>query len=616
MHEASLESLFERGLISDFDVHFARFLGTLDGRSDRYVVLAAALASFYRSNGHTCIDLSDIGNSCIEVEGFDPLTFPSTESLLRSLIQSQVVGKPGDYRPLILNGTLLYLYRYWNYERKLASSLTKKALSHCTDYEEERIYESIERLFPREEEAKDGDVNWQKLAAFACLRKKLCVISGGPGTGKTFAIARILAFLLECLTNERLQISLATPTGKAAVRLQEALKEAKKVLPCHELVLSRIPTEASTIHRLLKSRPFSPYFDYNEHNPLSSDIVVIDEASMVDLALFSKLAQSLKENTRLIALGDRDQLASVEAGSVLGDICHADHLQLFTTRFIEHYRRVTGEHLNGIPSGSSANELSDCIVRLNKNYRFKEESGLYRMSDALRRGDIAQVMSVLKSESCNDIQWQSLPLPGELFSLLRSWILEHYGVDANKCDPLEVLEHFNRARILCALREGPYGVVHLNTLVEFILRREGFIEGKGVFYSGRPILITRNDYTLGLYNGDVGIIMKEAKKSGLLQAFFPHPDGTVKSFSPHLLPDHETVYAMTVHKSQGSEFEDVLFLMPDRDSPLLTRELIYTALTRARNRICILGREDIFINAIKRRILRSSGLRDALWGKS
>ena len=615
LQEANIDILYERQFLSELDYRFARFLGRLDVTSDANFLLAAALVSHYRGEGHICIDLSEFAETILEFQGLESFICPSLDTWLNVIRTSPLVGEPGDYRPLILDGTRLYLCRYWDYEKKLADTLKNFAGSTYKPFDESHLKESIERIFPRGENDNETDVNWRKVAAFASFRTGLCVISGGPGTGKTYIIARILALLIEQNRERQLNIAMTAPTGKATTRLQEAIKKTKAGLNCDQSVKNAIPDEASTIHRLLGSIPNSPSFRFNAENPLPYDVVIIDEASMVDLALFSKLTQAIKPQSRLILLGDKDQLASVEAGSVLGDICDTGNIHLFSPSFTEDYRRATGEEIGDGTSGAPVAAINDCIIQLMKSYRFGKTSGIHAVSLAVNAGNGQQAIDLIRNSNFSDIHWKSLPRPDELTRHLKDWITEIYTAYMKTSDPLEALHLFNRSRILCVLREGPYGVHNLNVVVEHILQKSGLTNRSGRWYHGRPIMITRNDYNLRLFNGDIGITMTDHKRGGEPSVFFTGLDGSARSFPPLRLPEHETVYAMTVHKSQGSEFEEVLLVMSDRDTSVLTRELIYTAITRAKERILIWGKEDISLTAIKRRIRRSSGLRDALWSQ-
>jgi exodeoxyribonuclease V alpha subunit len=615
MTEATIDNLYERQFLSDLDYRFARFIGRLNNENDALLLLAASLVSRYRGEGHICIDLAELAGTVIEHEGGETLSCPPFDAWLKALNKSPVVGRPGDRKPLILCGVRLYLFRYWDFETLLARALKDMASAKIKTFDEPQLKSSFERIFPRQDDHGKREADWQKIAAFTSVRNRLCVISGGPGTGKTFTVAKILAILVEQSGNDTLNIAITAPTGKAAARLQEAIKEAKATLSCSDTVKAAIPDEASTLHRLLRTIPYSAYFRFNEKNPLPCDVIVIDEASMVDLALFSKLIQAVRPKSRLILLGDKDQLASVEAGSVLGDICDTGNVHRFSPSFIDACRRVTGENIDENHSGAAWDGIGDCIVQLTKSYRFAETSGIHAASRAINAGEGEKTLDLIKKETFRDIRWRSLPEPDGLARHLEDWITGRYDGYLKAADPLEAFDLFSRSRILTVLREGLYGVRNLNFLIERIMQKKGLIDRSGGWYPGRPVMITQNDYNLRLFNGDIGIAMTTKDNDNGLRVFFPGTDGSVRSFPPLRLPEHETVYAMTVHKSQGSEFDDVLFITPDRNTQVMTRELIYTAITRAKEKIQVWGKEDVFLTAIQRRIHRSSGLREALWGK-
>jgi len=342
-------------------------------------------------------------------------------------------------------------------------------------------------------------------------------------------------------------------------------------------------------------------------------MVIVDEASMVDLALMSKLVQALPSDARLVLLGDKDQLASVEAGAVLGDICDTGRIHGFSKDLLNRFREITGDPADISPGNSSGPVIKDSVVELKKNYRFGLESGIRAVSRAVNQGDGNLALRILKSGEYDDIKWTTLPEPNDLYRVIRGNVLHGFKPCLETKDPFVAHSLFGRFRILCALRKGPYGVWAQNLLVEQVLREENLIDTDKRWYRGRPVMITKNDYNLGLFNGDIGIILPDPETDHDLRAFFISPDGALRSFLPVRLPEHETVYAMTVHKSQGSEFDKALLILPDRHTPILTRELIYTGITRAKKSIEVWGTERVFIEGVSQRIERSSGLRDALW---
>jgi len=415
--------LYHSGLFSELDLQFARFISRLSGGESPQISLAAALASRSRREGHICLDLSSLAGKPLGDVGVD-VSCPEWVPWRRALEGSSAVGRPGDYRPLILDGTYLYLYRYWDYEKRLAEFLKARGSSQGTEVDESLLKNGLNRLFPGN---KPKETDWQKIAAFASVVKNFCVISGGPGTGKTFAVAKILALLLEQSKDRHLRIALAAPTGKAAARLKEAIQKAKAQLACPEEIKTAIPEEASTIHRLLRTIPGSPYFQHNEKNPLPADVVVVDEASMVDMALLSKLAAAVPGSARLILLGDKDQLASVEAGAVLGDICDTGQIHDFSGPFRRQLRKIAGEEVAGGPDGDEEPAMQDGIVQLRKSYRFGAGSGIGAASQAVNDGDSGRALELMKSGGRRDIQWQELPRPEGLPRALKKEIITGFS---------------------------------------------------------------------------------------------------------------------------------------------------------------------------------------------
>ena len=614
MYQKDIQFLLDHNLLSELDIHFARLITRISGQESPGLFLASALVSHATSEGHVCLDLSSPDEKPLIAgePGTETFRWPSLAEWREILVSSSsAVGRPGDYRPLIFDDrTRLYLYRYWDYERTLANALRASAASEIEKVDVPLLSDGLSRLFP---EDITGETDWQKVAAFVCVMKKFCVISGGPGTGKSTVIAKILALILEQANNhDEIRVALAAPTGKAAARLQEAIKNAKEDLSVNNQVKAAIVPEASTIHRLLGTIQGSPYFRHNPKNPLPFQLVVIDEASMVDLALMSKLVCAIPSDARLILLGDRDQLASVEAGAVLGDICNTGRINSFSKTFSKSLYEITGEQID-ISADTTGSPLQDCVVQLQKSYRFGTESGIGKVSMAVNKGDGDLALDQMKGRTYHDIAWQSLPSVNALYGKLRDSVLRRYKPYLTAIDPFEAFHLFEQFRIMCALRKGPYGVSAVNGLVEQILRDNKLINPERTWYKGRPVLITRNDYELGLFNGDIGIILPDPESNTELRAFFPSTEGELRKFLPFRLPEHETAYAMTVHKSQGSEFDNALLLLPDRDTPVLTRELIYTGITRAKKTVEVWATEPVFLKGVHKRTFRASGLRDALW---
>ncbi len=613
-----IANLNNTGLFSEIDIHFARFILRFGAEQDPDLFLAAALVSRATANGDICLNLDSMAETVLlEAQaGHDPIICPPAVEWRQKLLGQAVVGQPGDRCPLILDSrNRLYLYRYWEYEKKLSDAIRGRAAGQLADFNPGRVKACLDRLFP----TTDAGVDWQKVAAVIVLLKRFAVITGGPGSGKTHAIAGILALLLECSARHKLNICLTAPTGKAAARLGNAIRQAKEHLNCSLSVKDSIPGDVFTIHRLLRPIAGTPYFRHDGDNLLPADVVVVDEASMVDLALMSKLMQAIPPDARLLIAGDKDQLASVEAGSVLGDICDHQVSHGFSADFLKHIETFTGSALENLPPGpQNGTVLQDCICVLQKNYRFSSRSGIGEISRAINDGNFEKSMALLTNPSSASVAWSEISAPNTLSSRLAPLIIDGYRKYLTIRDPVLAMDAFDEFKILCALKIGPFGVRSINLLAEQVLSREGLIEDNPSrshpWYRGRPVMITRNDYSLGLYNGDIGLTLTDPDASDdQLYVYFLDASGSIRRFLPHRLPEHETVYAMTVHKSQGSEFDRIILILPDKDYPLLTRELIYTGLTRARQKVAIWGTEPVLTTAIARQIERSSGLHEALW---
>ncbi len=678
----ALTALIDSEFFSPLDRQFAKFMARLAGTDNAAFVLAAALLSRARAEGHTCLDLRSIAGSTFPPpphESIQTIICPDLESWLKELRAVPVVGVPGEFKPLILDQAgRLYLHRYWAYEHALATEIKRRATEQARAPAHETLAKLLDRFFPA---AGDGP-DWQRIAAQAAVQRQLCVISGGPGTGKTWTLVRILALLIELAGNKPPQIAVAAPTGKAAARVQDEIRKAKSQLQCAETTKAQLPERAMTIHRLLGASRDGTSFRFSRANPLPFDVVAIDEAGMVDLALMARLVDALAPNAKLILLGDKDQLASVEPGAVLGDICAG----LAEPVVQSSCNRPTVTPRNA-QRAKATPPLAGCIVQLQKNYRFGPDSQIYRLSRAINAGDAHTALVILREDIPSTeraVTWLPGPSPAEFKSFLKQRLLAGFADYFAAQTPAEALSALARFRVLCALREGPFGVVNINRVAEQIFEETGLISRTGPFYPRRPVMITRNDYNLHLFNGDTGAILPaqpdvdslayaqtvsttlsenlpqipaarniggthpvaadvyatdidggtrpvaseylsaaraESARSGLgvlptgvgVRAFFAGAEGGLRAVLPARLPEHETAYAITVHKSQGSEFDHVLVILPDRDVPLLTRELIYTAITRARKTVEIWAPEPVLVTAIQRRTTRSSGLRDALW---
>jgi len=603
-----LQALQKQGLLTSLDVGFAQLMCRLSLNESNELAMAAALASHATANGHVCLDLNcEAGRKVYLGDDVGSVKFPDYSDWIAVLRKMPVLGETGDYCPLILDEDgRLYLYRYWKYEQDLSHALNRRAGAMAPSVDEAQLQQGLNQLFP----ISSAEPNWQKVAAAAAVLNKFSVISGGPGTGKTSTVIRILALLRQQPNGLDLKIALAAPTGKAAARMQEAIHQAKEELPVDDSVRDAIPEQATTLHRLLGASLDSVYFRHNQDNPLPIDVLILDEASMVDVALMTKLMWALPEKARLIMLGDKDQLSSVEAGAVLADICGKQ--QAFSDDFRAKLTGLIGNELP--PRKVPPAPMADSILLLHKSYRFTDESGIGQLAKVVNQGDGKQALSLLKNSDLPDI---SLPADHGAIAEQAAGSYQNYLECLKRGEAIDaIFAAFNGFRVLCAIRGGPYGVTALNQKIEAVLTARSLVDTRNDYYAGRPIMVTRNDHGLRLYNGDVGLLLPDPECDGLLRACFQCSDGVVRKIAPATLPEHETVYAMTVHKSQGSEFEQVLLVLPEEDNPLLSRELVYTGITRARSRFELYAIDEILLASVQRKLSRTTGLQDLLWGSN
>ncbi len=579
-------------------------MARLVGTASPEVLLGAALASRAVQHGHVCADLRRLHAEPLldhEENAVEDVELPSTERWCDELAKSSLVGDGSRATPLVLDSERLYLFRYADYEKRLAKAIRSR-LGGAVDLDAPTLLDSLARLFPDHDE--------QRQAAVVSALSRFTVISGGPGTGKTTTVLRLIALLQEqARTRKRFErIILVAPTGKAAQRLGESISASLEALKTDDDVKSSIPTSAATIHRTLGYQPRSPTrFRHDAQNPLPADVVIADEASMIDLALMSKLVEAAPPHARLVLLGDKDQLASVEAGAILGDIYGGAVGEGYSRDFVDRARRLTGDTLP-VQSGNAAG-IGDHCIHLVKSYRYEAALGVGVLARAINDGDVSAAFEALDADAVREVELAQIESSTNLEELLAPAIREHFAA-LGRGSPADRLRALDEFRILCSHRRGPFGVEAANAVVERRLAADGVLRVDREHYDGRPILITKNDYQLELFNGDVGVVVGDARRG--FRAHFPGKDGNLRSIPPSRLPTHETVFAMTVHKSQGSELGRVLVLLPPVGSPLLTRELVYTAVTRAKHRAVIASRRDVLAEAIGRRVERASGLRDAL----
>ncbi|WXL26139.1 exodeoxyribonuclease V subunit alpha [Ectopseudomonas mendocina] len=568
-------------------------LQRLDPEASPLVLASAALLSSVLEKGDVCLPLAHWAGQRPWPE--HPYVLPSQGEWQQQLQASSLVGAAGAFTPLILDQGRLYLARYHNYEQQLAEQLLQRS-ADLPEVDEAILSASLERLFAFNTQQPD----WQRLAAAQAVRRNLAVISGGPGTGKTTTVVRLLAALLEQPGGERLAIGLAAPTGKAAARMAEAIRNAKASLPVTDAIKAALPDEAKTLHRLLGSRGDSPAVRHDQHNPLALDVLVVDEASMVDLALMAKLLLALPPKARLILLGDKDQLCAVEAGAVFAELCEG---RGFDQQAAADLQRITGQQ---VPVSQPQSKLGDAVVLLTHSHRFAGDSGIGELARRINGGEVRGTLSLLK-EDRPDLKWNAEPNSAALLERLD----QGYGpylAAARSGDPAAAFEAFNSFRVLTAQREGAWGVAGINEALEARIKRRSSIASRERWYVGRAVMVRQNDYALGLFNGDIGICLKTEHG---LRVFFEGEEG-FRPFAPARLPSHDSAFAMTVHKSQGSEFSEVLLVLPELPSPLLSRSLFYTGITRAKQRVEIWGLPARLSEAVATKAERAAGLAQRL----
>lgn len=514
-------------------------------------------------------------------------------------LASPLIGRPGEFKPLTQDKDRLYLTRYWWYESQLAKKL-KQLAGEPLPVDLEKLTPLLNKLFP------PGPVtpDLQKAAAAAAVLQKLTVISGGPGTGKTTTVLRILA-ALQIMADNSLNIKMAAPTGKAAARMSESVREQKHRLDVDEATRAMIPETASTLHRLLGPRPDGS-FRHHAGNPLALDVLVVDEASMIDLALMAQLAEALPPQARLILLGDKDQLDAVDAGTVFSELCS---LKSPDQAFIQAIKTASGVTLRAEKAPASA--VGNAVMNLEHSHRFAAGGGIGKLAQSVNQGDAKTAMALLQpddlfAEPETELGWQ--PDGKTLLQRCDTGYGAYWQAVQNH-DVAAAFMAFDRFRVLTALREGQTGVLGVNQQLEAHWRARKIIPEEGLWYDGRPVLITQNDYAVQLYNGDIGLTFFDGNSP---RVAFKGENNTLRWFSPARLPAHETALALTVHKSQGSEFDEVVLLLPDNHHELLSRSLIYTGLTRAKKRVEIWGSSEVISKAITKQSTRQSGLAAAL----
>ena len=579
--EQSILSLLRQADYSELAYQFAKYIERQDNNSDALIVLTAALLSEAVSKGHVCLNLVRVGELGM---GLDEILPDSVALWVTKLRESHLVGKAGDLTPLVLTDSgLLYLYRYWQAEHQVAVLIRERLKSVALQDE------TLLKQYIANWTSSQPELDWQKVAVLMALTRQFCVISGGPGTGKTTIVIR----LLEAFSNQdkTLRVALAAPTGKAAARMQQAIAMVRQDSSKEDVL-------AKTVHRLLGITPNNEQGKYNAENPLAVDVLIVDEASMIDILLMSKILKALPKTARLILLGDSKQLASVDSGAVLADLCRA--YAGFSECFAEGVLRLTGQAL---PSVKATSLMADTVVILKHSYRFDKQSEIGQLAQSIQAGDSDKFINVLMRAG-DTIWWQKKMDKATIVKRVMKLYFTFFEAIKTQQDPLTCMQLFEKTQVLCALNNGAESVNSVNSLIERALAKQSWRTHQG-FYHGRPIMVMKNDYSQGLFNGDTGLVMNNDQ--GVLAACFL--DNRMLRWVPlNRLPAHETAYAMTVHKSQGSEFEEVCIILPEQATALLTRELLYTAITRAKVKISLIATESILIQALTSQQDREMGL--------
>ena len=556
--------------------------------------------SIATSDGHVCARLQDI---------FANHSAWSVSELRAVLLKSGVAGTPAhpDAFPLILDdGNRLYLHRYFDYERRLARRLMQPR--PVIETPNSVVKHRLNSLFPANEAAHVGKPDWQKLGAGLSLLSPLTIISGGPGTGKTTTVVNLLACLLE--QNPDCRIALAAPTGKAAARMLDALRARAMHLPAE--LQQKLPTESMTVHRLLGTTPTNGVFQHDADNPLSLDVLIVDEASMLDLALATQLFEAVPTSARIILLGDKDQLSAVESGAVFAELSADPTLDVHHIAALAELCNTPLENIHPSPA-LHPTSLHNSVVWFTENFRFRKESGIGRLAADINAGDADKALRFLREGDDAAVQWTTshaddidIDALQLAFDGYAAYIETIRQLTAPSIDIFTVFNHF---RVLCALRDTARGTDTLNRLISRHVRAQlqhATTDDRSPWYTGRPVMVLRNDTPTRLFNGDIGITVVNTE--GKPMVWFVDQQRGVRGIAPARLPEHETAFSMTVHKSQGSEFEQVMLVLPAQFNRVLTRELLYTAVTRARQQVVITGNAEVFAEAIRHSTIRYSGL--------
>ncbi|RUO39536.1 exodeoxyribonuclease V subunit alpha [Pseudidiomarina aestuarii] len=636
----SLEKWYACGWIRAIDMNLARYV--MRATEDEVSAVIAGLTSYQLGRGHPRLDVSNCWQDPEQVlalppeHSFSPLTREATsphdvitrlgtpEAVLKQLTNS--AATQGEDSPLVIAGNCVYLRRYWRYEQVIKHGLAQLMQTETTP-NEDRLRPLLTQLFGEP----DSTISWQRMACALATRSLFSIITGGPGTGKTYTVVRLIA-TLQALSPQPLRIKLAAPTGKAAARMTESIRAELPKLNQSGIQFPA-PDEATTLHRLLGTQPHSRAFRHHRTNPLALDVLIVDEASMVDVEMMAAIVEALPSGARLILLGDKDQLASVEAGAVLGQLCRGADAGSYAPELAAWLGRVSGQSIpKAMQQAAASNPYLQHVVMLRTSRRFNAEEGIGKLAHEVNQQQTSWLQKWLSGElEANEIHYFPVRVAGEqrFRQFIERGFADYMKLLSNRPDnaadidswAAQLLTQLTEFQVLVAVREGEWGVRELNQKFALWLHAEALRGGVlPTWYYGRPIMITHNDYSLNVRNGDIGVVLQRAADEPLRVALWSETKGaesrvaepkatSVRWLLPSRLTQVESVYAMTVHKSQGSEFKHTVLVVPDRDSPVLTKELVYTGITRAKQQFTLVAAApEVVETAVLRRIERSGGL--------
>lgn len=640
MHAMQVLRLWQQhGWIRALDVQFAQFIASNSPQDTDWVALLAGLASHQLGRGHPCLDVTLLHHDSDNYLQLPP-EFASAESLqlcprpqqlmaslslveLQQTLASAQATRKADHAPLAwVAHERLYLRRYWRYEQAIKSDLARR-MQRQPQRDSDKLRRVLQQLF-------GTSFSWQKLACAMAVRSGFSIITGGPGTGKTYTVVRLLATLFQLHKGPQpLQVKLAAPTGKAAARMTESISKELAAMIKFDSRLADLDASAVTLHRLLGSQPQSRFFKRNAANPLLADVVIVDEASMIDIDMMAALLDALPAHTSLILLGDKDQLASVGAGAILGQLCRDAELGNYNAELVQWLQQVTAQPL---PSSVSAQPQQNLLasaqyhqhtVMLRESRRFDAEQGIGKLAAEINQQRTDWLSQWLQQQQSGQPsapqfanirflsppQWHSASVrqlvQQGMQGFLQLLAAPATGDSQGHDDWARALLHqFSQFQVLTAVNHGEWGMHHLNQVIKSWLHPQQ----DSSWYHGRPIMVTRNDYNSDLRNGDIGIALQVSEQAPLRVAFFDQHQG-IRWLLPSRLSHYETVYAMTVHKSQGSEFTHTLVVLPEYDTPVLSKELLYTGVTRAREQLTLIAaKPEVIIRTVQKRVDRVGGL--------